>query len=55
MIRLTPNTALRGTHLPHSALLSLTRPNRTMFEKQRALLRKAVPAGGGASDDWESF
>lgn len=27
------------------ALLSLTHPNRAMFEKQRALLRKAVPAG----------
>ena len=45
MIRLTPNTTLRGAHMPHSALLSLTRPNRTMFEKQRALLRNAVPAG----------
>src|SRR5512147_954398 len=29
----------------HPALLSLTHPNRAMFEKQRALLRKAVPAG----------
>lgn len=29
----------------HSALLSLTHPNKTMFERQRALLRKAVPAG----------
>ena len=26
-------------------LLSLTHPNKSMFEKQRALLRKAVPAG----------
>ncbi|OGS91732.1 MAG: peptidase S24 [Gallionellales bacterium GWA2_59_43] len=30
---------------PHAALLSLTHPSRSMFEKQRALLRKAVPAG----------
>ncbi len=45
MNRLTPNTALRGAHMPHTALLSMTRPNRSMFEKQRALLRKAVPAG----------
>ena len=29
----------------HSVLLSLTHPNRSMFERQRALLRKAVPAG----------
>lgn len=29
----------------HSALLSLTHPNKSMFERQRALLRKAVPAG----------
>jgi DNA polymerase V len=29
----------------HSALLSLTHPNKTMFERQRALLRRAVPAG----------
>ena len=28
-----------------STLLSLTHPNKTMFERQRALLRKAVPAG----------
>jgi DNA polymerase V len=28
-----------------SALLSLTHPNKSMFERQRALLRKAVPAG----------
>lgn len=34
------------TRLPHQAtLLSLMHPNRTLFEKQRALLRKAVPAG----------
>jgi len=26
-------------------LLSLTRPNRELFQRQRALLRKAVPAG----------
>jgi DNA polymerase V len=29
----------------HAALLSLTHPNKSMFERQRALLRKAVPAG----------
>jgi DNA polymerase V len=29
----------------HPALLSLTHPNKSMFDKQRALLRKAVPAG----------
>jgi DNA polymerase V len=37
-----PGTTRRGTH---AALLSLTHPNKSMFEKQRALLRKAVPAG----------
>ena len=36
------STTRRGTH---PALLSLTHPNKSMFEKQRALLRKAVPAG----------
>lgn len=45
MNRLLTHTASRAAHLSHSALLSLTRPNRTFFEKQRALLRKAVPAG----------
>lgn len=45
MNHLNTHPALPGVHMPHSALLSLTRPNRTMFEKQRALLRKAVPAG----------
>lgn len=37
-----PNPVRRAAH---SALLSLTHPNKTMFERQRALLRKAVPAG----------
>ena len=37
-----PSIVRRSTH---SALLSLTHPNKSMFEKQRALLRKAVPAG----------
>ncbi|ADE11070.1 LexA family protein [Sideroxydans lithotrophicus] len=37
-----PNPARRANH---SALLSLTHPNKSMFERQRALLRKAVPAG----------
>ena len=35
----------------HSALLSLTHPNKSMFERQRALLRKAVPAGIPAPAD----
>ncbi|HET7831955.1 MAG TPA: translesion error-prone DNA polymerase V autoproteolytic subunit [Gallionella sp.] len=30
---------------PPSELLSLTHPNREMFQRQRALLRRAVPAG----------
>jgi len=37
-----PNPARRAAH---SALLSLTHPNKSMFDKQRALLRRAVPAG----------
>ena len=37
-----PNPVRRATH---SALLSLTHPNKSMFDKQRALLRRAVPAG----------
>jgi DNA polymerase V len=37
-----PNPVRRAAH---SALLSLTHPNKSMFEKQRAMLRKAVPAG----------
>jgi DNA polymerase V len=32
-------------HAAHPVLLSLTHPNKSMFEKQHALLRKAVPAG----------
>jgi DNA polymerase V len=41
------NLSLAGTvrRTAHSALLSLTHPNKSMFERQRALLRKAVPAG----------
>ena len=34
-----------GKRPSHSALLSLTHPNKSMFERQRALLRRAVPAG----------
>jgi DNA polymerase V len=34
-----------GRRAAHPVLLSLTHPNKSMFEKQRALLRKAVPAG----------
>lgn len=37
------SSAGRGT-IPRT-LLSLTHPNKSMFERQRALLRKAVPAG----------
>jgi DNA polymerase V len=34
-----------GRRTAQPVLLSLTHPNKSMFEKQRALLRKAVPAG----------
>ncbi|MBA4382261.1 MAG: peptidase S24 [Sideroxydans sp.] len=34
-----------STRRSASVLLSLTHPNKSMFERQRALLRKAVPAG----------
>jgi DNA polymerase V len=34
-----------GQRVAHSALLSFTHPSRSLFERQRALLRKAVPAG----------
>ncbi|VVC84789.1 translesion error-prone DNA polymerase V autoproteolytic subunit [Sideroxydans sp. CL21] len=45
-----PNPVRRAAH---SALLSLTHPNKSMFERQRALLRKAVPAGfPSPSDDY---
>ncbi len=37
-----PNPVRRAAH---SALLSLTHPSKTMFERQRALLRRSVPAG----------
>ncbi len=34
-----------GQRVAHPALLSFTHPSRSLFERQRALLRKAVPAG----------
>lgn len=45
MTSLSPTLASLGHRPVHSALLSLTHPNKSMFERQRALLRKAVPAG----------
>jgi DNA polymerase V len=42
-LNLSLATTVRRT--THAALLSLTHPNKSMFERQRALLRKAVPAG----------
>lgn len=42
-INLDPSGA--GRRATASSLLSLTHPNKSMFERQRALLRKAVPAG----------
>lgn len=36
---------------PASALLSLTHPSKELFHRQRALLRKAVPAGIPAQAD----
>jgi DNA polymerase V len=49
---LNHGSARRGLH---SALLSLTHPNRSAFEKQRALRRKAVPSGlsWSAGDDFK--
>jgi DNA polymerase V len=45
MTSLNHSLALSGRRAVHSSLLSLTHPNKSMFERQRALLRKAVPAG----------
>ncbi len=45
MANFNPDLSSRHRRQPHSALLSLTHPNKSMFERQRALLRKAVPAG----------
>jgi DNA polymerase V len=45
MTSLSPNLSSPARRAAHSALLSLTHPNKSMFERQRALLRKAVPAG----------
>lgn len=44
---ISPNHSLAnsGRRTAHSSLLSLTHPNKSMFERQRALLHKAVPAG----------
>lgn len=41
-LELTPHAARRSTH---PVLLSMTRPNRELLHRQRALLRRAVPAG----------
>jgi DNA polymerase V len=40
-----PSSASPARRSAHSGLLSLTYPNKSLFEQQRALLRKAVPAG----------
>ena len=42
---LTSHHLASSTRRSASVLLSLTHPNKSMFERQRALLRKAVPAG----------
>lgn len=39
------NLASTGRHAVSRSILSLTYPNKSMFERQRALLRTAVPAG----------
>lgn len=44
-MHINPSLVNSNTRAAHSVLLSLTHPNRSMFERQRALLRKAVPAG----------
>ena len=47
------NSAHAGRNAVSRTLLSLTYPNKSMFERQRALLRKAVPAGQPtAADDY---
>jgi DNA polymerase V len=45
MTNFTPASTSPMRRAAHSALLSLTHPNKSMFDKQHALLRKAVPAG----------
>ena len=45
MANLNPSFSNPVRRAAHSALLSLTHPNKSMFDKQRALLRRAVPAG----------
>ncbi|MDD5059208.1 MAG: translesion error-prone DNA polymerase V autoproteolytic subunit [Sideroxydans sp.] len=45
MTSLNHHFASPARHAAHPALLSLTHPNKSMFERQRALLHKAVPAG----------
>jgi len=45
MPNFNPDLAGPGQRITHPALLSFTHPNRSLFERQRALLRKAVPAG----------
>lgn len=45
MSSFNPTAASPARRSAHSGLLSLTYPNKSLFEKQRALLHKAVPAG----------
>jgi DNA polymerase V len=51
MATLNPDFASPARRVPSSTLLSLTHPNKSMFERQYALLRRAVPAGFPASAD----
>ncbi len=51
MSHIHPEVPAPARRAAHSALLSLTHPNKSMFERQRALLRKAVPAGLPAPAD----
>jgi len=45
MAGINPDLSLPRRRTSPSPLLSMTHPNKSMFERQRALLRKAVPAG----------
>ncbi len=52
MAHFNPSLSSPAHRAAHSTLLSLTHPNKSMFDRQRALLRKAVPAGfPSAADD----
>ncbi|MBI3223118.1 MAG: translesion error-prone DNA polymerase V autoproteolytic subunit [Nitrosomonadales bacterium] len=46
-----PDFSRSSRRTASSVLLSLTHPNKAMFDRQRALLRKAVPAGLPAAAD----